>query len=126
MEFTLKTIINASPETVYAAWLNSESHTNMTGGEATVSDQVGGEFSAWDGYIEGKNLALEPNKRIMQSWRTYEFEETDDDSHLEILLKETNGQTELTLIHTNVPEDGEHYIAGWEQHYFQPMKDFFG
>ena len=98
----------------------------MTGGEATVSDQVGGEFSAWDGYIDGKNLALEPNKRILQAWRTYEFENTDGDSQVEILLNEVDGQTELTLIHTNVPEDGKHYIEGWEQHYFQPMKDYFG
>jgi uncharacterized protein YndB with AHSA1/START domain len=125
MEFTLKTIINASPEAVYAAWLNSEGHTNMTGGEATISDQVGDEFTAWDGYIEGENLALEHNKRIVQSWRTAEFEETDEDSHLEILLTEIDGQTELTLIHTNLPEHGEQYIAGWENHYFQPMKDYF-
>lgn len=126
MEFTLKTIINASPEAVYAAWLDSEGHTNMTGGEATVTDHVGGEFSAWEGYIKGKNLALESNKRILQAWRTYEFENTDEDSQVEILLNEVDGQTELTLIHTNVPEDGAFYMEGWELHYFQPMKDYFG
>lgn len=30
-----------------------------------------------------------------------------------------------THIHTKVPESGEHYIKGWDNHYFKPMKDYF-
>ena len=125
MEFTLKTTIDASAEKIYTAWLSSEGHTKMTGGVATISDQVGASFTAWDGYIEGKNLELEPYRRIVQSWRTSQFEEEEPDSQLEILLNEVDGQTELTLIHTNVPESGEHYIKGWDNHYFEPMKAYF-
>ncbi|MCR9171395.1 MAG: SRPBCC domain-containing protein [bacterium] len=125
MEFTLKTIINTTPKEVYDAWLNSESHSKMTGGEAEVTDDVGARFTAWDGYIEGTNLELEPNKRIVQSWRTSEFEENDEDSTIEILLNEVDGKTELTLIHTQLSEDGEQYINGWKEHYFEPMKAFF-
>ncbi|MEL6141335.1 MAG: SRPBCC domain-containing protein [Bacteroidota bacterium] len=125
MEFTLQTKIEASPEQVYKAWLSSEGHTDMTGGAATASDQVGDRFTTWDGYIEGENIALEPFSRIVQSWRSSQFEEDETDSQIEILLKEANGQTELTLIHTNVPESGAHYIKGWEEHYFQPMKVYF-
>ncbi|MBN4070128.1 hypothetical protein JYT76_00420 [Olleya sp. AH-315-F22] len=35
------------------------------------------------------------------------------------------GGTELTLTHSNVPESGEHYIKGWDEHYFKPMKRYF-
>jgi activator of HSP90 ATPase len=125
MEFTLKTKFQASPREIYTTWLTSEGHTKMTGGTATISDIVGDHFTAWDGYIQGKNLALEPYKRILQTWRTSQFEESEEDSQLEILLQEVDGQTELTLIHTNVPESGEHYINGWENHYFQPIKAYF-
>lgn len=125
MEFTLKTTINASAKEIYEAWLSSEGHTNMTGGEASISDKIGAEFTAWDGYIEGINLELKPYKRILQSWRTSQFEEQEEDSQIEILLKEVDGQTELTLIHTKVPESGEHYKKGWDNHYFQPMKAYF-
>ena len=97
----------------------------MTGGSASISDKVGDNFSAWDGYIEGKNIAIEPFKRILQSWRTTEFEKEEKDSLVEILLSENLGLTELTLIHSHLPESGEHYIKGWENHYFQPMKDYF-
>ena len=125
MEFTLKTKIDATAEQIYRAWLSSDGHTNMTGGIANVSDKIGDNFTAWDGYIEGQNMELEPFNRILQSWRTSQFEKDEEDSQIEIQLSEFNGQTELTLIHTNVPESGEHYIKGWDNSYFQPMKIYF-
>lgn len=125
MNFTLKTTIKTSPEQIYSTWLNSEGHSKMTGGFASISDGIGDKFTAWDGYIEGTNLELEPNKRILQSWRTSEFEESEEDSQIEILLKEINGRTELTLIHTNLSESGEQYKEGWDNNYFQPMKEYF-
>ena len=125
MEFTLKTKIDASAKDIYSTWLDSDGHTKMTGGSATISDKIQDNFTAWDGYIEGKNLALEPYKKILQSWRTSQFEENEEDSQIEILLNEMDGQTELTLIHSNVPESGSHYVEGWENHYFQPMKAYF-
>lgn len=97
----------------------------MTGGTASISERIGDSFSAWDGYIEGKNLVFEPYFRILQSWSTSQFEEHEEDSQIEILLKEVDGQTELTLNHTTVPESGEHYKKGWDTHYFQPMKVYF-
>ncbi|NNG10431.1 MAG: hypothetical protein HKM92_09665 [Arenibacter sp.] len=125
MEFVLKTILNAPAKEIYIAWLSSEGHSNMTGGEATASDKVGAAFTAWDGYIHGTNLVLEKDARIAQSWRTSQFLENENDSQIEILLKETDGVTELTLIHTGLPESGEHYRNGWDVHYFQPMKEYF-
>jgi len=42
MEFELSALILAPPEAIYEAWLDSEGHTKMTGGEAKVSSEVGG------------------------------------------------------------------------------------
>jgi activator of HSP90 ATPase len=125
MEFTLKAKINTNSKEIYKSWLNSKEHTKMTGGTASISDKIGDSFTAWDGYIKGRNLELEPYVRILQSWRTPQFEEHEEDSQIEILLNEVDGQTELTLIHTNVPESGEHYKKGWDNHYFRPMKEHF-
>lgn len=125
MEIILKATLNAAAKDIYDAWLSSEGHTKMTGGEANASNKVGDDFTSWDGYIQGKNLVLEKNKRIVQSWRTSQFLENETDSQIEVLLKEGDGTTELTLIHSNVPESGEHYRKGWDEHYFQPMKKYF-
>lgn len=125
MEFTLKTNIKTTAKQIYKSWLSTQRHTKMTGGEAFTSDKVGEGFTAWNGFIKGENLVLEPYHKIVQSWRSTSFQENEEDSQIEITLNETNGETELTLTHSNVPESGDHYIKGWEEHYFTPMKNYF-
>jgi len=125
MEFTVTTNIKATAKQIYKSWLSTQRHTKMTGGTAFVSDKIGDKFNVWDGYIKGKNLILEPYNRIVQSWRSTNFEDHEEDSQIEVILSETDGETKLTLKHTNVPESGEHYIKGWDEHYFTPMKKYF-
>jgi activator of HSP90 ATPase len=120
--FTISAAFPVPPATVYAAWLNSRRHSLMTGGTAICSARVGGAFSAWDGYISGKNIELEPDRRIVQSWRTTEFAENDMDSRLEIIIAATKRGCILTLKHSNIPPgQAEEYRQGWKKHYFGPM-----
>ncbi|HKG52850.1 MAG TPA: SRPBCC family protein [Anaerolineales bacterium] len=124
--FTLSETIQAEPTEIYEAWLSSEGHTSMTGSPAQVDGNVGGKFSAWDGYIFGTTLELTPNQRILQAWRTSEFPEDALDSHVEVLLEKFDGETRITLIHTDVPENQvDSYRQGWEDFYFKPMKKHF-
>ena len=98
MEFTKKRTFKTSAKDIFSTWLSSQGHSAMTGGAAEMSDKAGASFKAWNGYIEGKNIIIEPNKRILQSWRTSQFEDHEEDSQIEILLNEIDGVTELTLI----------------------------
>ena len=125
MDFTLKTTMKATAKQIYKSWLSTQRHTKMTGGVAFVSDKVGETFTAWDGELTGKNIELEPYGKIVQSWRSSNFEDGETDSQIEILLSENDGETTLTLNHTNVPESGGHYKKGWEEHYFEPMRNYF-
>ena len=97
----------------------------MTGGEAKCSNKVGGFFTAWDGYISGKNVELVENKKIVQTWRTTEFEDNDEDSILTIEMNKVPEGTELILSHSNIPQGQTQYEQGWVDHYFKPMKVFF-
>lgn len=90
----------------------------MTGGTAAFTSKIGDGFAAWDGYIEERNIALKPFIKIVQSWRTSEFNDNEKDSQIEILRNATDGETELTLVHSEVPESGEHYKKGWDDHYY--------
>jgi activator of HSP90 ATPase len=123
----LSDIIPATPEQIYAAWLDPAEHEAMTGGEATMErPEAGAVFSAGDGYIWGKNLELEPHRRIVQSWRTSEFPDDAPDSRLEILLDDAPEGTRVTLIHSEIPEgQGAQYEGGWRDYYFTPMKKHF-
>lgn len=126
-EFVLYETFNANAEAIYNAWLSTQGHTLMTGSPAKVHGHANGDFTAWDGYIWGTFLELEPNKRIVQLWRTGEFPEDAEDSRVEILLEESNNKTKLTLVHTHMPEDQvDSYKTGWLDFYFKPMKEYFG
>jgi len=125
--FTLYIILPVSAETIFNAWINTEGHTAMTGSPANVDGKIGGEFTAWDGYISGKTLELESPSRIVQAWRTSEFPEDAPDSRVEILLDEIEGGTQVTLTHSDMPEDQvDSYKKGWEDFYFKPMREYFG
>jgi uncharacterized protein YndB with AHSA1/START domain len=124
--FTLTTTVPASAQEIYEAWLDSLAHSEMTGSEAVMSDEVGAEVAAWDGYITGRNLELAPGERIVQSWRTTEFEDEHEDSILTVTLEEVEDGTLLTLVHSQVPDGQTSYEeGGWQQHYFEPMKAYF-
>ena len=124
--FTLTAAIPASPREIYEAWLDSLGHSEMTGGEASMSDVVGADVSAWDGYISGRNLELIPGERIVQSWRTSEFADEHEDSVISIVLAEVGDGTLLTLEHSNVPDGHRSYEeGGWQSNYFEPMVVYF-
>jgi len=126
VEFEVSELIPFSPETVYNAWLDSEEHACMTGDTARVSTVVGESFEAWGGYIQGRNLELMPGKRILQSWRTSEFEDSEPDSLLEIVFTPEGSGTRVTVRHSNLPPHGMQYQQGWVDSYFTPMKEYFG
>lgn len=119
-------VLPAKPDVVYAAWIDAAQHAKMTGSPATGEAKVGADFTAWDGYISGRIVALEPNVRIVQVWRTTEFTEDDADSRLEILFEEDPEGTKLTLVHSDLPEgSGGSYEQGWSEHYIEPMRAHF-
>jgi len=124
--FEVSTVLPASAHRIYEAWLSSDEHAAFIGASAEINPAVGGKFSMWDGYIGGVNEELEPNQRIVQRWRTTEFPAESPDSRLEIMLEEVEEGTRLILIHSEIPEgQGEQYREGWEEHYFEGMRDYF-
>jgi uncharacterized protein YndB with AHSA1/START domain len=125
-DFVLTTVIPASAREVYEAWLDSVAHSEMTGGQARMSDEIGADISAWDDYITGRNLELVPHERIVQSWRTTEFTDDHGDSIITVTLEDDDGGTLLTLVHSNVPDEQTSYEqGGWQERYFEPMVEFF-
>jgi len=124
--FEVSTVLPAPPARVYAAWLSSDEHTAMTGASAEIDPLIGGAHSAWDGYITGTTLELEPDRRIVQAWRTVEFPADSPDSRLEIVLDAVDGGTRLTLKHSAIPDgQGASYESGWVENYFEPMREYF-
>ena len=122
----ISAVIPASANEIYSAWLSAKGHSAMTGSAAKGTPRVGCSFTAWDGYIEGKNLELVPPSLIVQAWRTSDFPDAAADSRLEIALSEAKDGTRVTLTHTDIPAgQAKGYKQGWIDYYFKPMKEYF-
>ncbi len=125
-QYTLTCQLPCPPADVFDAWMSSEGHTAMTAAIAHIDPVVGGSFDAYDGYITGKTLELDRPHRIVQSWRTQQFTDEHADSQVEVTFEETDRGTQLTLRHSNVPaEQTDYEHGGWQQHYFDRMKQRF-
>jgi activator of HSP90 ATPase len=125
-DFEVSDVVAAPPEVVYRAWISSEEHSAMTGSEAHIDSREGGDFDAWDGYIHGTTLTLEPFSRIVQTWRTANFTAEHADSTIEVLFEDEGSGTRVRVRHSNVPDDQLGYEqGGWQKSYFDPMRAFF-
>lgn len=119
-------LIDASPLEVYEAYVDPKKHSAFTGQAATGTPRVGGRFTAGDGYIKGRYLELENGKRILHEWKTTEWPEGYPPSLLELTLKAKGKKTELTMVHSKVPEEqADYYAEGWKEFYWDPLKEYF-
>ncbi len=115
----------ASPDEIYDALLDPRKHAVFTGSPATTSAKVGASFTAWDGYITGKNLELVKGKKIVQEWKTTEWPTGYPVSRLEFTLTPKKGGTELKMVHSKVPaEQVADYTGGWMSAYWEPLKAY--
>lgn len=113
----------ATPHEVYETLMDSKKHAKLVGAEAKISKKVGAKFSIYGGEIEGVNLELVPDKKIVQSWRYSDWPEGHY-SKATFLLEESGGGTKLTFIQTEVPEELYEDVAqGWRDYYWEPMKE---
>ena len=114
----------ATPHEVYEALMDSKKHSSFSGGKASISRVVGGKFSAYDGYISGKNIELIPDTKIVQDWRAVDWAEGVF-SRITFVFTPIPEGTRLDFTHTGLPEGTEEeFTQGWIDNYWEPMKRF--
>lgn len=94
------------------------------GKPAEISKEAGGSFSLFGGYIFGRHIELVPDERIVQAWRTAEWD-PGIYSIAKFELAEQGSGTKIIFDHTGFPKGaGEHLAAGWKANYWEPLEKF--
>lgn len=115
----------ASPEELFALFTDSKKHSAATGAKASVSSKAGAKWTAFDGMLSGKNLALVPGRMIVQAWRASHWKDSDLDSILVLTFSRAAGGGKVDLVHVGVPQhDHKGVTQGWPKYYWKPWKAY--
>lgn len=115
--------INAEPSDVYSTLTNPYTIELWSGYPAVMSEIPGSEFSLWEGDITGKNLEFIKDKKVMQEWY---FGELAEKSIVTIDIQSDRENSQVTVEHTNIPDNDFADIAeGWREYYFGAIMNFF-
>jgi activator of HSP90 ATPase len=116
--------LNAAPERIFHVLLDSKQFADLTGMPATIDPSPGGAFNTFGGLVEGRNVELIPNRRIVQAWRPTHWD-PGVYSIVHFELKTASSGTALTLDHTGFPEgEFDHLDPGWYLRYWDPLKKY--
>jgi activator of HSP90 ATPase len=118
--------LKGTPEEIYKVLMDSRKHAKLTGARAKISREVGGTIAAYDGYIEGKNVELVRNKKIVQLWRGSDWP-AGVFSRATFALHKVHGGTHIRFRQSGVPDTQYKAIKqGWIDFYWDPMRKLFG
>ena len=117
-------VFKTSPHEIYEALMDSKKHSKFTKSKCVISRKKGGKFSAYDGFITGKNLKLVKDKRIEQLWKGKgEGWPKNHFSKVTFALNGNKKNTKLSFTHSGVPSSwASETSKGWNDHYWKPMK----
>jgi uncharacterized protein YndB with AHSA1/START domain len=91
---------------------------------ASVSREAGGAFSAFGGYVTGRQIELVPGQRIVQAWRAGSWD-PGVYSIARFELMEQGTGTKLVFDHTGFPSgEAAHLAEGWKGNYWEPLAKY--
>jgi uncharacterized protein YndB with AHSA1/START domain len=119
----VETRIEASPETVFDFFTDSDKMIQWMGRAAKLEPRPGGLFRCdinGRDVASGEYIALDPPRRAVFTWG-WEAEDSvtrPGSTTIEVLLEPVGEATQLRLIHRDLPDadTGERHREGWE-HY---------
>jgi len=114
----------ASPQRLFDFLLDSKIFAAFTGMPAEIDRKPGGSFKTFGGLIEGRNIEIVANQRIVQAWRPASWD-PGVYSIVRFELKPQGATTVIVLDHTGFPEgkfDGLN--SGWPLRYWEPLRKY--
>jgi activator of HSP90 ATPase len=114
----------AAPARIYQILLDAKQFAAFTHAPADVQSRTGEAFHLFGGLIEGRNVELLPNQRIVQAWRPASWP-PGVYSIVRFELGAHGGGTRIVLDHAGFTADKwEGLSEGWRTHYWEPLRKY--
>lgn len=114
----------ATPTRIYEVLLDAKQFSAFTKDTAEIQPQPGGAFKLFGKRIEGRNVELVPNQRIVQAWRPADWP-AGVYSIVKFELVARGPGTRIILDHAGFTEDKWQGLnEGWQEHYWDPLRKY--
>ena len=126
-------VFEASPKRVYEALTDAKQFTrivelsgalqamHLPDDPAKISNEVGGAFALFGGFITGRHVELVPNVRVVQAWRAGDWP-PGVFSIAKFELVAQGSACKIVFDHTGFPRGAAESLAsGWKAHYWEPL-----
>lgn len=125
MQIHVETTLPAAPERIYELLTNGAKFGEVTGQPGKGGGSAGAYFSLFNDWLEGRQIELVPNERIVQAWRFMDWDPGVYSIVRFTLTPEDRG-TKLVVDQHGVPEAfQEHVETNWKPFYFVPFAKYF-
>jgi len=115
---------SAAPARIYEVLLDARQFSAFTKDTAEVEAQPGAAFKLFGGRIEGRNIELIPNRRIVQAWRPASWP-AGAYSIVRFELVARDSGTRVVLDHAGFGEDKWAGLnEGWTANYWNPLHKY--
>jgi activator of HSP90 ATPase len=112
------------PARIYEVLLDAKQFAALTKDTAEIQPQAGAPFKLFGGRIEGRNVELVPNQRIVQVWRPADWP-AGVYSIIKFELLARGGGTRIVFDHAGFSEDEWESLSwGWQNHYWEPLHKY--
>ncbi len=120
-------VLDCPAHAVYTAFTDSEEHAEITGLPASIEPEVGGEYTAYNGELQGVFTRLELDTLIVMRWKTVMPDWPEDHfAVVELELWQSSDGTTVEFTISDVPSACAAAVeAGWEDFYWEPLRKHF-
>lgn len=113
---------------LFRTYMSSTEHAAAIGAPAVISSHVGGSLRAFgDDGVKGTNLALVPDRMIVQAWRGQPWRARDLDSVLVLIFEDAAAGARIHLTQVNVPDQAYALVnaEAWNEMYWRRWQAYF-
>jgi activator of HSP90 ATPase len=123
-------LIAAPPQQVFELLTDGAVFGAATGQPAEITDREGDSFSLFGGRVVGRQIELEPGRRVVQAWRFGAEHPSPWEpgvySTVRFTLEPAGEGTRFVIDHTGIPAEWiEHLSLGYPTFYQDPITRFF-